>query len=86
MKIDVEGHELEVLKGAAGLVEQDKPVLLIEIEERHCPGNLKEVPKWLARFGYLLWVLDDKGTTLVEVAGVADAARAGINNFWFLPA
>lgn len=34
VKIDVEGHELPVLRGAASTIEQHRPVILIEIEQR----------------------------------------------------
>ena len=33
MKIDVEGHELEVIEGAKETITKDKPILLIEIEK-----------------------------------------------------
>lgn len=35
MKIDVEGHEMSVIRGAKTLIERDRPTLLIEIEVRH---------------------------------------------------
>lgn len=35
IKIDVEGHELSVLKGAANYIAQHHPTLIIEIEQRH---------------------------------------------------
>ena len=37
IKIDVEGHELAVVKGALGLIKRDKPLLIIECEGRHLP-------------------------------------------------
>ena len=86
MKIDVEGHELEVLKGAAGLLERDRPVLLIEIENRHCQGNLEAVPNWLNRFGYTLKILANETDGFVGVSDVDEVAASGVNNFWFLPA
>ena len=33
VKIDVEGHELQVLRGAAGLIERQRPNVMIEIEQ-----------------------------------------------------
>jgi FkbM family methyltransferase len=35
IKIDVEGYELSVIKGALGIIERDKPTLLIEMEYCH---------------------------------------------------
>jgi len=35
IKIDVEGHELSVLKGAENYIKQHHPTLIIEIEQRH---------------------------------------------------
>ena len=48
VKIDVEGHELEVLKGAAQTLRRERPVILVEIEQRHLQIPMTEV------FGYLL--------------------------------
>ena len=39
IKIDVEGHELAVLKGAEQTIELYKPTLIIEIEQRHHKHN-----------------------------------------------
>jgi len=37
IKIDVEGHELAVIRGAMQTLERDKPLLIIECESRHLP-------------------------------------------------
>lgn len=52
IKIDVEGHELDVLEGSVNTLVQDKPVLLIEIEERHKPGAIRKVNCLLKNLGY----------------------------------
>jgi len=41
MKVDVEGAELQVLKGARDILVRDHPILHLEIEER-----------WMISFGY----------------------------------
>lgn len=47
VKIDVEGHEMEVLRGAVGVLEKHKPAILIEII--HDDGEIK---KFLKNIGY----------------------------------
>ena len=43
IKIDVEGHELSVLKGAIETVKRCKPIILVEIEQRYIKRDIKEV-------------------------------------------
>ncbi len=38
IKVDVEGHELAVMRGTRGLLERDRPILLVESEIRHGDG------------------------------------------------
>jgi hypothetical protein len=52
IKCDVEGHERAVLAGAAGLLEADAPTMLIEIEQRHQEGDIRETFAVLDEFGY----------------------------------
>ena len=52
IKIDVEGHELAVLKGARGTITRDRPALLIEIEDRHRPNAIVETVAYLRDLGY----------------------------------
>jgi FkbM family methyltransferase len=53
LKIDVEGHELEVLKGAEEILKSYKPGLLVEIEERHIGlEKLNETINFLLSLGY----------------------------------
>jgi FkbM family methyltransferase len=52
MKIDVEGHELAVLRGAERSILRDRPTILVEVEDRHRPGAAASVTSWLAAHGY----------------------------------
>ena len=51
-KIDAEGAEYEVLRGARETLLRCRPVLSIEIEERHRPGSTWAVPAFLDALGY----------------------------------
>jgi hypothetical protein len=48
MKIDVEGHEMEVLKGAAKTIAGSRPVILIEVRTM----NEVEVDDWFMALDY----------------------------------
>ena len=52
VKIDVEGHEREVLDGGLRIIASDKPSFLIEIEERHRKGSIGDVSRLLEDRGY----------------------------------
>ncbi len=52
LKIDVEGHEEDVLAGAAKTLKRSTPIILIEIEERFNRGGIARVSQNLARLGY----------------------------------
>jgi FkbM family methyltransferase len=52
IKIDVEGHEESVLRGATNILRRDHPSLVIEIEERHNSGSVPRVNSFLQEFGY----------------------------------
>jgi len=51
IKIDVEGFEMEVLRGMTRLVETRKPALMIEIEKRHNSSYL-DVFRYLSGLSY----------------------------------
>ena len=52
VKLDAEGGEYEVLRGARETLLRCRPVLSIEIEERHRPGATHSVPAYLDALGY----------------------------------
>ncbi|NGN62742.1 FkbM family methyltransferase [Streptomyces sp. A7024] len=55
IKIDVDGNELPVLRGAQHLLTRDRPALIVELEARIQP--LEPVIKQLADHAYRGWIL-----------------------------
>lgn len=88
IKVDVEGHELAVLKGAKALLTRDLPTLIVEAEDRHRAGALDSVSGYLAELGYQGFFLQDGHVRgLDEISDDANrggqAATRGIYNFIF---
>lgn len=52
MKIDAEGAEYEILRGARETLLRCRPVLTLEVEERHRQGSTWAVPAYLDALGY----------------------------------
>jgi FkbM family methyltransferase len=52
VKLDAEGAEQEVLRGARDTLLRCRPILSVEIEERHREGSTWAVPAWLDALGY----------------------------------
>jgi len=61
IKIDVEGAELEVLRGAKGSLERFKPVLIIEVHSFALPdfgSTVEEMRNFLKELGYIETMLE----------------------------
>lgn len=67
VKIDVEGNELNVLRGAKSLLQRDKPVLLIEAEERHRHNAVASLYEFLSPLGYSGLMLENGKLRPLEV-------------------
>jgi FkbM family methyltransferase len=52
IKIDVEGHEQEVLRGGIRLIERDHPTVIVEAEERMRAGVIPSVFWFFGQRGY----------------------------------
>lgn len=53
IKIDVEGHERQVLEGAKGTIARCRPLLIVEIEQRHHGDqDIGEVVAYIEGLGY----------------------------------
>jgi FkbM family methyltransferase len=96
VKCDCEGHELEVFKGARGVLERDRPVLLFECELRHLRGGSPAaIFEYLQALGYEGWFFHEAGLERVERfrPEIHQPVREGrywdaadyYNNFAFLP-
>jgi len=93
IKIDVEGHEYRVIEGAAKTIASSRPVLLIEIEQRHIDRPIAEVFGKILEFGYQGFFIGMRGLTPLEEFDVArhqsmenfgTAKAPYINNFLFI--
>lgn len=90
IKCDVEGHELEVFRGAKRILEQDRPLLLFECERRHHGGrSITPVFDFLERIGYTGMYLDRQRTHSLASFRPEwqDNPKSPqyVNNFAFLP-
>lgn len=100
VKVDVEGHELNVLQGARGLIEHCRPVFLVEAEERHRVGATASLFDFFRNENYEGFFMRDGDVVGVEAfdtrvdqdetALTSDGGRRPghhyVNNFFFFPA
>lgn len=99
IKIDVEGHEMAVLRGAEETLRAQHPALIVEIEERHHPGSSEEIIAWTCALGYECAYYDARRGRILpyRVGTIASLQQLGtpslqesketdyINNFLFFP-
>lgn len=89
IKCDVEGHELEVFKGARSILEEDKPVLLFECEGRHRSGGIDEVFEYLLSLDYEGFFIEGQQerplAEFKEKQHQLPGQKPYLNNFLFLP-
>lgn len=94
IKIDVEGAEMNVIKGGEKTLRKLKPVLLIEVEERHHNKTLWNIIKPVLELGYIPHYLDRETFTLIRLTEKTELNQniqeltnkaAYLNNFIFLP-
>ncbi len=52
IKIDVEGHELKVIQGARRTIKRDKPVIVMEIDQKHSDTPVALTYDEMANLGY----------------------------------
>jgi hypothetical protein len=85
VKIDAEGHELRVLRGALGLLRDAMPVVVFEINDallEASDASRDAVEATLRGLGYSLFRPDEATASLVEIAGLRGEQA---ENFFALP-
>ncbi|MBW6397000.1 FkbM family methyltransferase [Roseomonas sp. HJA6] len=92
IKIDVEGYEAAVLRGAAGLIARCRPVLVIEMEEKHLHRPIAEAIAEVEALGYVAHVAGPEGPVKLDRAdlprlhGPRTKREDYVFNWIFLPA
>lgn len=86
LKIDVEGHELDVFKGADRILRQDRPVLLFECEQRHLrTGSVFDCFRRLEARGYASRFIQRKTLRPVSEFDLAVHQSQTGERFWRAP-
>ena len=94
IKIDVEGHELDVIAGARETIMKWKPILIVEIEKRHLGHDMEAVFSSIMLLGYegffitnnrLRSIINFSYTKYQEPYIETPKAREYINNFISIP-
>ena len=83
VKIDVEGHELEVINGGVETITRFKPLILIEIESRHHQFPITEIFAQFESLGYEGYYLHPAAFKLNNVAkfdGDRDQDQKNLNS------
>ena len=82
IKIDAEGHELDIINGAQRLISENKPNLLVEIEERHTGIPNIEVINEIKKLGYNCFSLNDQFK--LDLINSNNIKKIMNNNFIFI--
>jgi FkbM family methyltransferase len=97
IKVDVEGHEAAVLRGARATVLGDEPIVLMEIEARHHDGDIAPTVRAATDLGLRGHFFDTTSLTVRPVEDFDATVHQRIedlvgrnfvdylNNFWFVP-
>lgn len=59
IKIDVEGHELNVIEGSINTISKNKPNLIVEISSHHCEDRINNILAILPKFYEVFCILNE---------------------------
>lgn len=86
LKVDVEGHELGVFRGADRILREDKPVLLFECEQRHLQtGSVFDCFRHLEARGYAGRFIHGRALKPVSEFDLAIHQNQTCDRFWREP-
>jgi len=94
IKMDVEGFETEVIKGALATISDQKPILIAELEQRHMDEPLDTAIDRIKKLGYRCFYFDIDSLSIKELVDRAEDIQQKkyhkinpvrfINNFIFI--
>lgn len=67
IKIDVEGNEMQTLRGAKRSLKKFRPTLMVEMEQRHHPEPLKNLISEIESWNYEAYVLNRENFNLEKL-------------------
>lgn len=83
IKIDVEGHELAVLRGAKGILSRYKPAVVLECEARHLTNaTVLDVVHYVENLGYQGWFIQHGKLRPVSEFDPEDHQKCAGERFW----
>lgn len=94
IKIDVEGHELKVLYGADNSIKRFRPIMLIEIEQRHHDFTINKIFNHIESLNYKIQFYDlgnlklkNRNEFNLDLHQNYNNIKTSnyINNFWCFP-
>lgn len=85
VKIDVEGHEMSVLRGGAEMFRRCHPAILIEIEQRHLEVPISDVFRQIEGLGYQLFYVTETALRPIADFDVERDQMSMVNSGEFHP-
>jgi len=67
VKIDCEGHDLDVLYGAENLIKNSNPSILVELRDKHNPGYLIKTFKFLLMMDYIPFLVNEENISEINI-------------------
>ena len=92
IKIDVEGHELSVLRGSSSILQKFRPFMMIELFKKHNPNVLQSIELIFNQNYLCLYLIDSNIFICKDTISIIDIldnpCKFGpmVQNFFFMPA